>query len=131
MISKKFIDNDKKQKMSRHSFFLLLRFALWKNLFRFPVMNKEEWQEILKISKEQTVIGNLADAITTLPIESRPPAKVMQQLVPLVLHIEQQHYRMEQTLVDLFKALNQINVHPILNIVSVATSTCSLSRTKT
>ncbi len=100
--------------MVASNLFFLLRTAFWTKSSCLPTMNEEEWQEILKISKEQTVIGNLADAITTLPIELRPPAKVMQQLVPLVLHIERQHYRMEQTLVDLFKALNQINVRPIL-----------------
>lgn len=95
-------------------FLFLLRAALWGQVPSLSKIDESDWKKIVKIGKDQTVIGLLADVVASLPAELRPSLSVVQQIVSLVLSIERQNYRMEQMLGELLSEFHQIGIYPIL-----------------
>lgn len=102
--------------MEDYKFFELLRSGLWgkeadKSLFNDHNTN---WDEILKLSREQMVSAIVFDGILSLPKEFQPTKELFLQWGYDVIMIEEQNKYMNTRLVNLFKLLKENNIDPVL-----------------
>ena len=96
-------------------FFILLRSAIWGTKPILPrVPTKEEWYRITKLSKEQTVIGIMMDAIAELPEEQRPDRELFIQWIMLQKFIEKMNIKMNSVIKTLFDGLQSKGIRAIL-----------------
>ena len=98
-----------------HTYFELLRSALWSNAPRCTrILTEEEWNATYKVSKEQTVCGIILDAIAQLPEEQKPGTRLRLQWIMLLKAIEAQNKKMNNALTCLVKEMNEHSITPYL-----------------
>lgn len=73
-----------------------------------------DWQAVLRIAKEQTMMAVVADGIETLPKELWPPKEVMMKLAMMRLKIEQTHVLLNSTIAQIVRALDAQGVPSVL-----------------
>lgn len=96
-------------------FFTLLRSAIWNTVPKLPrTPSKKEWEEIAELSKEQTVIGIMMDAIAKLPEEQRPEIKLRMQWIIQQKRIEDMNARMNSVLKSIFCDLKEKGIKAFL-----------------
>ena len=86
------------------SFFALLRAGLWNREPEcecFP-LNTEEWKQVYRIARKQTVEGIVYDGITRLPDHFFPPRDILLKWVVMVDSIEERNRRMNRVVGELY-----------------------------
>ena len=73
-----------------------------------------DWPAIYRISREQTVVGLIADAINTLPAELMPPKAIAQRFAIDKLNIERSHVKLNSVLNLVVEALNAQGIPHVL-----------------
>lgn len=95
----------------------LLRSGLWMkepdDTELFPLTG-EEWQEVYRLAKEQTVGGPVFQGICLLKDEMMPPLDLLQRWTVHVDHIEQANKRMNETQRELLSRLTSNGLKPIV-----------------
>ena len=90
------------------SFLLLLRNALWNSQKPLPgPLSQDEWQALFAMAKEQTVEGNVMDAVGQLPAEQKPPLCIRQQ-------IEQSNALLNRELLAMLALMNERHLKVVL-----------------
>lgn len=93
----------------------LLKAGLWKSSVDSSLFEKEvNWKEIIKLAKEQTVVGIVYDGMLTLPQELRPSRIVLLQWTNILLQLENNNLLMNEELWKLFANYETNSVSPIL-----------------
>lgn len=96
-------------------FFILLRSAIWGTKTVLPrIPNKEEWNEIARLSKEQTVIGIMLDAIAMLPERQKPHKELLLQWIMQQKIIEKQNIRTNSVIKEVFNGLQSNGIRAFL-----------------
>lgn len=91
----------------------LLRSALWSR----PVEGLTEtpdWNKVLTLAKEQTVLGLVSDAIGRMPENLRPSADAMHRLRFHVMRTCQAHAMLNRKLARTVDLLRSHDIHPVL-----------------
>lgn len=104
--------------MTRHQtlFLELLRAGLWglpADASHFQPA-QTDWNAILKIAKEQTVMVIVTDGIETLPQELWPRKEAMMKLMMVRVRTEQMHQLLNSTLNQIVSALNDKDIPSVL-----------------
>ena len=73
-----------------------------------------DWPAIYHISREQTVVGLIVDAINTLPAELMPPKAIAQRFAIDKLNIERSHLKLNSVLKIVVEALNKEGIPHVL-----------------
>ena len=73
-----------------------------------------DWPAIYRISREQTVVGLIADAIGTLPAEMMPPKAIAQRFAIDKLSIERSHQQLNTALNTIVQFLNAQGIPHVL-----------------
>ena len=101
---------------SQIQFLELLRAGLW-NVAPEPDNFKPDsidWQAVLRIAQEQTMVVVVSDGIELLPRELWPPKEVIMKLAMMRLKTEQAHRLLNSTLAQIVNALEAEGVHSVL-----------------
>ena len=97
---------------TRVIFLALLRSALWGTAAEVP--SDIDWNEVMKLAKQQTVIGLMADAIMRLPEEKRPDSDIMRKLQTYVAMNIQARMLLTSKLSQSLKVLREAGLRPVL-----------------
>lgn len=83
------------------SFFFLLRKALGTDSpkFAFPLLTKEEWEDLYNLAKKQTLTGVLLSGIQKLDPDLAPPKKILLQWFAQVEKIKERNIQLNKTVV--------------------------------
>lgn len=73
-----------------------------------------DWDEIYRLAEEQSVVGQVAAGIDSLPVTERPPQAVVLQFIGSTLQIEQQNKELNAYLAKLIGLLRKNDVYAIL-----------------
>ena len=73
-----------------------------------------DWQAVLRIAQEQTMVVVVADGIELLPRELWPSKEAMMKLAMMRLKTEQAHRLLNSTLAQIVNALEAEGVHSVL-----------------
>lgn len=73
-----------------------------------------DWQAVLRIAKEQTMVVVVTDGIEMLPRELWPPKEAMLKLAMMRLKTEQAHRLLNSTIAQIVNALETEGVHSVL-----------------
>lgn len=96
-------------------FFIILRSAIWGTVPVLPrIPTIDEWNEIARLSKEQTVIGIMMDAIAKLPEEQKPETKLRLQWIVMQKRIEVMNTKMNSIIKSIFCDLQRAGTRAIL-----------------
>lgn len=100
---------------SQKQFIELLKAGLWgtqvqESLFKDNV----NWQSIIQIAREQTVLGIICDSIETLPKEMWPPKDILHKLMSHNIRNIQMHTLLNSTLNKITKALDSAGIPSVL-----------------
>lgn len=91
----------------------LIRIALW-GPGRDELTSMPEWNKVLQLAKQQTLLGLVADAIPHLPEEFRPAPQVAAKLHATAINIYRSHSLLNRTLAGLKACLDSHDIHCIL-----------------
>lgn len=97
-------------------FFALLRAGLWGielDKEKYEGRNLD-WDTVLQIAKKQTVVGIVADGISSLPATLTSNSRILGNWVPLVLNIEEQNRRVNVEVVRQAELFDRIGLPFIL-----------------
>lgn len=94
----------------------LLKGSLWgvtidQNLYG---KGKVDWDEILSLSDEQTIIGLVSDAIATLPLEKRPPKSLFFLFIKKVGEIQETNALLYKKIPLIFEKMHQKGIKVLL-----------------
>lgn len=108
----KYIENPVAEK----AFFSLVRAGLWpKQMPDASLFNeKTDWEAILRLSMQQTVLGLVWDGMSKLPAELQPAKAVKLKWYSIVLRYEQANELINKSVVEMTEAYQQNGLHPIL-----------------
>lgn len=73
-----------------------------------------DWQGILELARNQTVVGNLADGMGKLPRELRPDKPTYFGMIAMTSDIEAENKRMNDFIPSLMSQLRQQGIHAVL-----------------
>ncbi len=90
----------------------LLRSALWGTTAR--LLGTPDWNAILKLASQQTVLGITASAIQQLPAENQPGKEVIGKLQASLFRIVSAHPFLNNRLSETIAILNRNNIHHVL-----------------
>lgn len=97
---------------SRQTLLALLRSALWGTPADVPA--DVDWNTVLKIARQQTLIGLVADAVQILPEDKRPGAEMMQKLQIFMMRNIQSHMLITSRLGETVELLRSAGIEPVL-----------------
>ncbi|WP_288148490.1 nucleotidyltransferase family protein [Bacteroides acidifaciens] len=102
-------------KRTEQQFLELLQSGLWQRpaaakIFRGPT----DWNELFRLSKEQTVFGVVYDGIVTLPKELRPPRAFLMNWYAQVSYIEDMNRALNHTLTGMYDSYREQGFTPVL-----------------
>ncbi len=103
-------DKDKEQ------FFSLLRAGLWINQSPSVLLfdEKTDWNAILELSIQQTVVAIVWDGLIKLPESLQPPRAIKLKWYSYVVKIEQSNELINRRLVQIVNSYKQNGINPIL-----------------
>lgn len=90
----------------------LVRCTLWGTP---PVLNsKPDWSKILIIAEQQTLLGLIAEAVTSLPQQYQPGPAERMKLHSKVMRIYQSHALLNRKVAELKSFMDSHNIHSVL-----------------
>ena len=97
-------------------FFELVRAGLWTGRAARIVGHgvSVDWQEVYRLSEEQSVVGLVAAGIDTLPPSERPPQQVVLQFVGQTLQLEHRNKAMNEFIAGLIERLQREDITAFL-----------------
>ena len=108
---------DKDTNRLQRALLTVLRSGLWEreidDLSVFP-LSDEEWEQIFRISKQQTVIGLVYQGLQYLPQEVSPPFALLIRWTAVVDAIERKNKEMNKALADLSRLFSSHGIEAIL-----------------
>lgn len=91
----------------------LIRISLW-GPGREEFTSMPEWEKVLMLAKQQTVLGLVADAIPHLPEEFRPDPKITNKLHATVINIYRSHSLLNRKIAELKGCLDSHDIRCVL-----------------
>lgn len=101
---------------TEQAFWTLLRAGLWNEApqgFDAP-LTEEQWKALMKMAKEQTLIGVLYDGMNLLPADLQPPQSLRMTWFWTVNKIEQTNRLINRVLVDFVEKQETEGIKPLL-----------------
>lgn len=109
---------------TQEAFLALLKAGLWGTFPDTSVFTPNiDWEEILRLSEEQTVTGVITDGIASLPRKYHGARPVMMQFYARTMTLEDENQRMNAFVPKLMAQLEQKGVHSML-LKGSGVSTC-------
>ena len=99
--------------MEQKNLFLLLKSALWNDELSARSVHDVDWGELYGLTKEQCLIGIVADSFLYLSIEQCNRNERLRWLV-YVVSLERKNQEMNLLITRLFKKFHQMNHSPVL-----------------
>lgn len=91
----------------------LVRMALWRRSETLPE-KISDWNGILHLANQQTLMGLVADAVPMLPPYLQPEPQVKLRLHAFATKVAQTHSVLNRKIADITARLNSIGVHTVL-----------------
>ena len=98
---------------NQQAFFELLRAGLWEQEVRLSQLEKIEYDKVLNIAEEQSVIGLIAAGLEHV-VDVIIPSEVIFQFVGQTLQLEKQNLAMNEFAASLIDKLRKEDVYAIL-----------------
>lgn len=95
------------------AFFALLRAGLWEKEVRLAPYGEIDFQAILDLAEEQSVVGLLAAGIEHV-VDGKPQKKDVLQFIGRTVQIEQQNQAMNQFIAELVEKMREEGVYTLL-----------------
>lgn len=97
------------------AFFKLLRSGLWNTDPRVEVdLTNQDWKAVIRMSMEQGVVGQIADGISKLPDNKKPPYQMFIRMLMTVKRIEDDNDRTVKLAAKLQEYLRKSGVETIV-----------------
>lgn len=100
-------------KKHQEAFFALLRAGLWERETRLLPLGNINYEEILRLSEEQSVVGLIAAGVEMV-VDVKPPKEVVLQLVGQTLQLEQQNTAMNAFISNLIIGMRNEGIYALL-----------------
>ena len=97
---------------SRQTLLALVRSALWGAPAEVPA--DVDWNLVMKMARQQTLLGLVADAVQMLPVDHRPSAEVIQKLQVFMMRNIQSHMLITNRLRETVEVLRSAGIEPVL-----------------
>ncbi|MEG1580428.1 MAG: nucleotidyltransferase family protein [Bacteroidaceae bacterium] len=101
-------------KTQQRQFLDLIRFALMGKDLPTCKIHQTEWADLLKMAKEQAVVGLLYAALEKMPQDRRPQREALLDFFSIVLQIEQANHKLNTSICSLFAIYRKLGGNPML-----------------
>lgn len=99
----------------RQQFFALLRAGLWNTPVEVELFSgRTDWEAVLTLAARQTVLGIVAEAVSTLPLPLLPPASILNKMRSFVATTIRAHALFNRTLAEVVTMLRQKGIRAVL-----------------
>ena len=94
----------------------LIKAGLWGTSVDLSLFEggKVDWNEILSLSDQQTVLGIVTDALAELPQDKRPPKSIYFLMIKRTDELEKENIQMYQTIPSMVNSFNEKGVQVLL-----------------
>jgi|GEM_PF-4736924 len=96
-------------------FLSLLRFGIWNTPEDIKLFShKTDWNGIIEIAIQQSVLNTIVDAINQLPVNNQPPLSVLLKIHTIVMHNIETNANYKRELSEIVKQLKINGINPVL-----------------